>query len=69
VVTSGVNKIMETSTARPAVVVITHYNRILDYLKPDVVHVLGRGQMLKSGGPELARELEERGYDWILEQS
>lgn len=69
IVTSGVNKIMETSSARPAVVVITHYNRILDYLKPDVVHVLGRGQMLKSGGPELALELEERGYDWILEQS
>jgi Fe-S cluster assembly ATP-binding protein len=45
--------------------VITHYQRLLDYIKPDVVHVLSAGRIVKSGGPELALELEERGYDWI----
>lgn len=45
--------------------VITHYQRLLNYLKPDVVHVFGAGKILKSGGPELALQLEEKGYDWI----
>lgn len=45
--------------------VITHYQRLLDYIKPDVVHVLSGGRIVKSGGPELALELEARGYDWI----
>ncbi len=47
--------------------VITHYQRLLDYIKPDVVHVLSAGRIVRSGGPELALELEQRGYDWIKE--
>ena len=45
--------------------VITHYQRLLDYLKPDVVHVLLGGRIVKSGGPELAVEIENKGFDWI----
>jgi Fe-S cluster assembly ATP-binding protein len=44
---------------------ITHYQRLLDYIKPDVVHVLADGRIVKSGGPELALELEEKGYSWV----
>jgi Fe-S cluster assembly ATP-binding protein len=47
------------------VVVITHYQRLLDYIIPDFVHVLMDGKIVKSGGKELAYELEEKGYDWI----
>ena len=50
----------ETST-----IVITHYERLLDILKPDVIHVLYKGRIVKSGGPELAKEIEAKGYDWI----
>ena len=46
--------------------VITHYQRLLDYIKPDYVHVLYKGRIVKSAGAELALELEERGYDWII---
>ena len=52
-----------------ATIVITHYQRLLDYIKPDVVHVLYRGRIVKTGGPELALELEKKGYDWIKEQN
>ena len=45
--------------------VITHYQRMLNYIKPDVVHVFGSGRILESGGPELALKLEEQGYEWI----
>tara|TARA_B100000925_G_scaffold16668_1_gene11559 strand:+ start:1321 stop:2070 length:750 start_codon:yes stop_codon:yes gene_type:complete len=62
IVANGVNKIRSKDNA---VVVITHYQRLLDYIKPDFVHVLYTGKIVKSGGPELAHELEERGYDWI----
>ena len=62
IVAGGVNKLR---TADNAVVVITHYQRLLDYIKPDFVHVLFNGRIVKSGGPELAHELEEKGYDWI----
>lgn len=62
IVAGGVNKLR---TADNAVVVITHYKRLLDYIKPDFVHVLYNGRIVKSGGPELAHELEEKGYDWI----
>jgi Fe-S cluster assembly ATP-binding protein len=48
---------------------ITHYQRLLDYIKPDVVHVLADGKIVKSGGPELALELEERGYSWLEGQA
>ena len=48
--------------------VITHYQRLLDYLKPDVVHVLLGGRIVKTGGPELATEIENRGFDWIKKE-
>lgn len=62
IVAGGVNKLRSKDNA---VVVITHYQRLLDYIKPDFVHVLYNGKIVKSGGPELAHELEEKGYDWI----
>ncbi|MCM1036355.1 MAG: Fe-S cluster assembly ATPase SufC [Bacteroides sp.] len=65
IVASGVNKLR---TDRNATIVITHYQRLLDYIKPDVVHILYKGRIVYTGGPELALELEERGYDWIKEQ-
>lgn len=65
IVSQGVNTIREERKGKPAVLIITHYNRILDYIKPDVVHVLQDGQIVTSGGPELALKLEEKGYDWI----
>lgn len=64
-VASGVNKLR---TDRNATIVITHYQRLLDYIKPDFVHILYKGRIVHSGGPELALELEEKGYDWIKEQ-
>ena len=62
IVAGGVNKL---KTERNATIVITHYQRLLDYIKPDFVHVLYKGRIVRTGGPELALELEERGYDWI----
>ncbi|MAP54001.1 Fe-S cluster assembly ATPase SufC [Altibacter sp.] len=65
VVANGVNKLKSKENA---VVVITHYQRLLDYIVPDFVHVLMDGKIVKSGGKELAYELEEKGYDWIKEE-
>lgn len=62
IVAGGVNKL---KTDKNATIVITHYQRLLDYIKPDFVHVLYKGKIVKTGGPELALELEEKGYDWI----
>lgn len=62
IVANGVNSLRNP---RNSVIVITHYQRLLDYIKPDFVHVLYKGQIVKTGGPELALELEEKGYDWI----
>lgn len=62
IVAAGVNKL---KTSETGTIVITHYQRLLDYIKPDFVHVLYKGRIVYSGGPELALELEERGYDWI----
>lgn len=62
IVAGGVNKL---KTENNATIVITHYQRLLDYIKPDFVHVLYKGRIVKTGGPELALELEEKGYDWI----
>ena len=62
VVANGVNKLKSKDNAT---VVVTHYQRLLDYIIPDFVHVLYNGQIVKSGGKELALELEEKGYDWI----
>ncbi|HEU4788193.1 MAG TPA: Fe-S cluster assembly ATPase SufC [Flavobacterium sp.] len=62
IVANGVNKL---KSDKNAVIVITHYQRLLDYIVPDFVHVLHNGKIVKSGGAELAHELEEKGYDWI----
>ena len=65
VVANGVNTLKSKDNAT---IVITHYQRLLDYIKPDFVHVLYKGRIVMSAGPELALELEEKGYDWIKEQ-
>ncbi|WP_111307743.1 Fe-S cluster assembly ATPase SufC [Confluentibacter sediminis] len=65
IVANGVNKLKSKDNA---VLVITHYQRLLDYIVPDFVHVLYNGRIVKSGGKELAHELEEKGYDWIKEE-
>lgn len=62
IVAEGVNKLKRADTST---IVITHYERLLDILKPDVIHVLYKGRIVKSGGPELAKEIEAKGYDWI----
>jgi len=66
IVAGGVNKLR---TEQNATIVITHYQRLLDYIKPDFVHILYKGRIVMTGGPELALELEERGYDWIKESA
>ncbi|MCD2258446.1 Fe-S cluster assembly ATPase SufC [Psychroserpens luteolus] len=65
IVANGVNKLKSKDNA---VIVITHYQRLLDYIVPDYVHVLYDGRIVKSGTKELAHELEEKGYDWIKEE-
>lgn len=65
IVANGVNKLKSKNNA---VVVITHYQRLLDYIVPDFVHVLHDGKIVKSGSKELAHELEEKGYDWLKER-
>lgn len=64
IVANGVNKLKSEDNA---VILITHYQRLLDYIVPDFVHVLHNGKIVKTGGKELALELEEKGYDWIKE--
>ncbi len=64
IVAKGVN---EMRSSENATIVITHYQRLLEYIKPDFVHVLYNGRIVKSAGPELALELEKKGYDWIKE--
>jgi Fe-S cluster assembly ATP-binding protein len=65
IVANGVKKLKRDKNA---IVVITHYQRLLDYIVPDFVHVLYNGKIVKSGGKELAYELEEKGYDWIKQE-
>jgi len=65
IVSNGVNTLMNPSMG---VLVITHYQRLLNYIKPDVVSVMLEGRIVREGGPELALELEEKGYDWIKEE-
>ena len=65
VVAGGVNQL---KSADNATIVITHYQRLLDYIRPDFVHVLYKGRIIRTGGPELALELEEKGYDWLKDQ-
>lgn len=66
IVANGVNKLKSKDNA---VIVITHYQRLLDYIVPDFVHVLHDGKIVKTGGKELALELEEKGYDWIKNEN
>lgn len=65
IVAKGVNELRSPETST---IVITHYQRLLDYIRPDYVHVLYKGRIVRSGGPELALELEKRGYDWIKDE-
>jgi len=65
IVANGVNQL---ATPDNAIVLITHYQRLLNYIEPDYIHVMAEGQILTTGDKELALELEERGYDWILEK-
>ena len=66
IVAEGVNSLRNEERA---IVLVTHYQRLLDYIKPDHVHVLSDGKIIKSGGPDLALELEEKGYDWLKEET
>ena len=66
IVADGFNKL---KTPQTSAMVITHYQRLLDYLKPDTVHVLLGGRIVKTGGPELAKEIEARGFDWIKKEA
>ncbi len=66
IVAQGVNRLRRADNA---IIVITHYQRLLDYIKPDVVHILYKGRIIKTAGPELALELERRGYDWIKDDN
>ena len=61
----GVNKLR---TPESSCIVITHYERLLDIIKPEIVHVLYKGRIVKTAGPELSKEIETRGYDWIKEE-
>ncbi|HMV10754.1 MAG TPA: Fe-S cluster assembly ATPase SufC [Cyclobacteriaceae bacterium] len=65
IVASGVNKLRNSNNAT---IVVTHYQRLLEYIVPDFVHVLYKGKIVKSGGKELALELEAKGYDWIKDE-
>jgi Fe-S cluster assembly ATP-binding protein len=65
IVANGVNKL---KTSENATVVITHYQRLLDYIVPDFVHIMYNGRIVKTGDKELALLLEEKGYDWIKEE-
>jgi Fe-S cluster assembly ATP-binding protein len=65
IVAEGVNKL---KTAATSTIVITHYERLLDIIRPEIVHVLYHGRIVKTAGPELAKEIEARGYDWIKEE-
>ena len=66
IVANGVNKL---KTPENATIVITHYQRLLDYLVPDIIHVLYKGRIIKTAGKELALQVEERGYDWLINES
>jgi Fe-S cluster assembly ATP-binding protein len=66
IVANGVNSLRRPDNAT---IVVTHYQRLLNYIVPDYVHVLANGRIVRSGGKELALELEEKGYDWLLEEA
>lgn len=62
IVAEGFNKLRTTQTSA---MIITHYQRLLDYIRPDVVHVLMNGKIIKTAGPELAEQIEKQGFDWL----
>ena len=64
IVAEGINRLRSPERA---IILITHYQRLLDYVAPDKIHVLSKGKIVRSGGPELAAELEQTGYEWIKE--
>ena len=66
IVSQGVNQLVNKDNA---IVLVTHYQRLLNYIVPDYVHVLAGGRFVRSGGKDLALELEARGYDWLLEEA
>jgi Fe-S cluster assembly ATP-binding protein len=66
IVAEGFNKLR---TEKTSALVITHYQRLLDYIRPDVVHVLLDGKIVKTAGPELAQLIEDKGFDWIKEET
>jgi len=66
IVASGVNALRGPERS---MIVVTHYQRLLNYIVPDYVHVLANGRIVRSGGKELALELEAKGYDWLLEEA
>jgi len=66
IVSNGINKV---SSSENGILMVTHYQRILNYVKPDKIHVMMDGRIIHSGGPELAEKLEEQGYDWMRKQS
>ena len=65
-VSGGVNKVINETNA---VILITHYQRLLNYIQPHFVHVFSQGKIVKSGGKELALELEQQGYDWVVTEA
>ena len=62
IISTGINKLM---TENKAIILITHYQRLLDYVKPDYIHVMQNGKIVKTGAAELAQELELKGYEWL----
>lgn len=66
IVANGVNKLRSSNNA---IILITHYQRLLNYIQPDHVHVLSKGRIIKSGDKDLALKLEDQGYDWVLEEA
>jgi len=66
IVANGVNQLANPDNS---IILITHYQRLLNYIQPDFVHVMDRGRIVKTGAKELALELEERGYDWVLQDA
>lgn len=68
IVSHGVNA-LKADNPEMAILLITHYQRILNYVKPDVVHVMAKGRIIETGGPDLVHKLEDEGYDWLLERT
>ena len=66
IVAAGVNKL---KTPQTSTIVITHYDRLLEMIRPDIVHVLYQGHIVKTAGPELAKTIQEKGYEWIKEEA